>query len=184
MILGAHLGEPGHASDVALEIDATNGYFWIDPTGIRGSGTKTDPPGRSIITADVRPGAASTTISITAKTPYKSPGGDGGSAEDLVDGHLPRPECGSPERSTARRDGPGSAAEPGRPPLIVPIDSQTEPRRRKICPDRFVLDHVVLAWVAICWDTDQPRLGTLRARTAAERAEADREKARDPAATR
>ncbi len=53
VFLGPHVGEPGHASDVAIEIDADNGYFWIDPSGLRVSGTATDPAGRSSVTADV-----------------------------------------------------------------------------------------------------------------------------------
>jgi hypothetical protein len=81
VFLAPRAGEPGHASDVALEIDADDGYFWIDPAGLRGSGTATDPAGRSSVTADVRPAAEAATFVIAATSPYKSRNGDGPTAK-------------------------------------------------------------------------------------------------------
>jgi hypothetical protein len=80
VIVGSQAGEPGHASDVALEMDSDSGYFWIDQAGIRVAGRGTDPAGRSTITADVRKGDGSTTIVIDATTPYKSGYDDSGKA--------------------------------------------------------------------------------------------------------
>jgi hypothetical protein len=80
MTLGKQLGEPGHANDVALEIDADGGFLTIDPAGVRVAGRGVDTVGRSTITADVSRQDGSTTIVIDATTPYRSGYDDFGKA--------------------------------------------------------------------------------------------------------
>lgn len=79
LLVGGHAAEPGRASDVFLEIDADNGYFLIDPTGIRS--TNGDPKGRSQVAVAITSGDHATTLAVSGTTPYKSSDGDGGSAD-------------------------------------------------------------------------------------------------------
>ena len=71
--VGPGIGQPGHESDVALEITAGTGYLWIDQGGFRGG----DPPGRSQVAARSATASGTVTFTIDATTPNRTPGGDG-----------------------------------------------------------------------------------------------------------
>lgn len=71
--VGSQVGEPGHASDAALEIETGAGYLWIDQAGFRGG----DPKGRSDITVHVQPVEGAVALVVHAATPNRTPNGDG-----------------------------------------------------------------------------------------------------------
>ncbi len=73
LVLGAQVAEPGHASDVALELSIKTDYLWIDTGQLRGG----DAPGRSQATVSVKPADGNVTYVIDASTPYRTPDGDG-----------------------------------------------------------------------------------------------------------
>jgi hypothetical protein len=75
-VFGAQVAEPGHASDVALELSIKTDYLWIDTGQLRGG----DAPGRSQATVRVKPADGNVTYAIEASTPYRTPDGDGLSA--------------------------------------------------------------------------------------------------------
>lgn len=72
LLVGAKAGQPGGESQVALELDAGDGYVRFDPTQMRGG----DEPGRSTATIVVTEGPSSTTFDITAVTPDKKTADD------------------------------------------------------------------------------------------------------------
>jgi hypothetical protein len=73
LVMGAGIAEPGHESDVAIELQVRSDYLWIDTGGLRGG----DAPGRSTATVRVEPAAGSMRYAIDATTPYRTPEGDG-----------------------------------------------------------------------------------------------------------
>lgn len=73
LLVGGHAAEPGHASDVALEISAGQGYLWIDQGGFRGG----DAKGRSRVAVEIKPVDAATTFVVNATTPNRTSDGDG-----------------------------------------------------------------------------------------------------------
>ena len=76
LVIGAQVAEPGHASDVALELSTRSYYLWIDTGQMRGG----DAPGRSQATVGVERASESVRYVIDATTPYRTPDGDGVSA--------------------------------------------------------------------------------------------------------
>jgi hypothetical protein len=77
LLVGSRAGEPGRASDVALEITVGAGYLWIDQGKFRGG----DAPGRSRAAVVIRSDAGKTTFDLTATTPNRSGGEDGVSSD-------------------------------------------------------------------------------------------------------
>jgi hypothetical protein len=73
LVLGAQVAEPGHGSDLALELSVRSDYLWIDTGGFRGG----DAPGRSRAAVRVEPSAGNVRYVIDASTPYRTPDGDG-----------------------------------------------------------------------------------------------------------
>jgi len=73
LVLGAQIAEPGHASDVALELSIKTDYLWLDTGQMRGG----DAPGRSRATVSVKPADGTVRYAIDASTPYRTPDGDG-----------------------------------------------------------------------------------------------------------
>jgi hypothetical protein len=73
MVFGPRIAEPGHASDVAIELSIGDLYLWIDTGRMRGG----DAPGRSQATVRVEPAAGVVRYVIAATTPYRTPDGDG-----------------------------------------------------------------------------------------------------------
>jgi hypothetical protein len=76
LVIGSRVAEPGHASDLAIELSTTSDYLWIDTGQLRGG----DAPGRSQATVRVEPAAGSVRYAIDATTPYRTPDGDGPAA--------------------------------------------------------------------------------------------------------
>jgi hypothetical protein len=72
LVIGA-TAEPGHASDLALELQVGSDYLWIDTGGLRGG----DAPGRSTANVRVEPTTGGIRYAIDATTPYRTPDGDG-----------------------------------------------------------------------------------------------------------
>jgi hypothetical protein len=64
-LVGPNAAQPGHASDVAAEIDAGPGYVRFDPGILRGG----DAKGRSTASVVVSPTAGATTFTVRATTP-------------------------------------------------------------------------------------------------------------------
>jgi len=65
VLVGPQAAQPGHASDVAAEINAGPGYVRFDPGILRGG----DAKGRSTASVVVSPSAGATTFTVTATTP-------------------------------------------------------------------------------------------------------------------
>lgn len=74
LLIGPKAEQPGGESQVALELDAGQGYVRFDPTQMRGG----DEPGRSTATVVVTPGPSTITFDISAVTPDKN------TAEDVA----------------------------------------------------------------------------------------------------
>ena len=66
LYVGPHAGEPGHANEIALEIDADGGYLTVDEAGYR----RHDPPGRNHMTVAMPPATGGTAFVLTGTTPY------------------------------------------------------------------------------------------------------------------
>ena len=72
MLIGAQAAEPGHANQVAVEIEVPGTYVRLDPAPIRLG----DVPGRSTASVVVTPGPTSTTFTVEATTPDHTGGED------------------------------------------------------------------------------------------------------------
>jgi len=67
LFVGPHAAEPGHANELALEVDANDrGYLHVDEAGFRTH----DPAGRSHMTVAIQPADGGTTLVVTGTTPY------------------------------------------------------------------------------------------------------------------
>jgi len=76
LYVGADVGEPGHATDFALQIDADGGFLWADDAGYR----KHDPEGRNHLTVAMTPATGGTAFVVTGTTPYHAGNDDFGQA--------------------------------------------------------------------------------------------------------
>ena len=76
LYVGPHAGEPGHANEIALQIDADGGFLWADDAGYR----KHDPAGRNYMTVAMPPATGGTAFVVTGTTPYHSGYSDFGQA--------------------------------------------------------------------------------------------------------
>jgi hypothetical protein len=76
LYVGAHAGEPGHANELALQIDADGGFLWADDAGYR----KHDPVGRNHMTVAMPPATGGTAFVVTGTTPYHEGYDDVGTA--------------------------------------------------------------------------------------------------------
>jgi hypothetical protein len=76
LYVGPHAGEPGHANEIALQIDADGGFMWADDAGYR----KHDPAGRNHMTVAMPPATGGTAFVVTGTTPYHAGFDDFGQA--------------------------------------------------------------------------------------------------------
>jgi hypothetical protein len=76
LYVGPHASEPGHATDIALQIDADGGFLWADDAGYR----KHDPAGRNHMTVAMLPATGGTAFLVTGTTPYHAGYDDFGQA--------------------------------------------------------------------------------------------------------
>jgi hypothetical protein len=76
LYVGPHAGEPGHATEIALQIDAEGGFLWMDEAGYR----KLDPAGRSHMSVAMPPATGGTAFVVTGTTPYHAGYDDFGQA--------------------------------------------------------------------------------------------------------
>ncbi|HEV8402982.1 MAG TPA: hypothetical protein VGQ31_08100 [Candidatus Limnocylindrales bacterium] len=85
LFVGAHAGEPGHANEFALEIDAHGGYLHMDEAGFR----MHDPVGRNHMAVAIRSATAGTTLAVSGTMPYHSGYSDYGQARITLTAACP-----------------------------------------------------------------------------------------------
>src|SRR5262245_10824462 len=61
LYVGPHAGEPGHASEIAFQIDADGGFLWADDAGYR----KHDPAGRNHVAVAMPPATGGAAFVVT-----------------------------------------------------------------------------------------------------------------------
>jgi len=76
LYVGPDAAEPGHANEIALQIDADGGFLWADDAGYR----KHDPAGRNHMTVAMPAASGGTAFVVTGTTPYHAGFDDFGEA--------------------------------------------------------------------------------------------------------